>query len=151
MLLSMAHNEYDWLDQFEDEPFLGCLFGNEECEGYKVCRLNGSHAGMTIARGTAHEDTADHPDGIDLPCECKLSNSHPSGDLPTGPCGCTNNFCSTCSDKTSIDQFQNCSNVCTESENRDRNRVEISKENIRTEQEKDPTLKLILQSKRCKT
>ena len=73
----MTHNEYDWLDQFEDEPLLGCLFGNEECEGYKVCRLNGSHAGMTIARGTTHEDTVDHPDGIALPCECKLSNSHP--------------------------------------------------------------------------
>ena len=144
----MAHNEYDWLDQFEDEPLLGCLFGNEECEGTKVCSLNGSHAGMTIARGTTHEDTVDHPDGIDLHCDCKLSNSHPSGDLPTGPCGCTNSCCSTCSDKTSIDQFQNCSNVRAESENRDRNRVEVSKENIRTEQEKDPTLELILQWKR---
>ena len=74
--------------------FCLAVFGNEECKGTKVCSLNGSHACMTLARGTAHEDTVDHPDGIDLPCECNLSNSQPSRDLPPGPCGCTNSCCS---------------------------------------------------------
>ena len=38
--------------------------------------------------------------------------------------------------------------MSTESGNSDRDSAEISKENIRTEQEKDPTLKLILLWKR---
>ncbi|MCG8077014.1 MAG: hypothetical protein JAY75_12315, partial [Candidatus Thiodiazotropha taylori] len=109
---------------------------------------NVGHAGMNPTRGATHEVITRTPHEIDLPCESSFPNSHPSGNLQTGPC-CDNDSCHiTCSIETGKDQTQGCSSKSTISENLSQNIVEISKENIRIEQEKDPTLKLMLQWKR---
>ena len=109
---------------------------------------NVGHAGMIPTRGTTSEDIVHTPRKIYLPCEGNFPNGHPSGCLQTGPHCSNDSSHDTCSKETGIDQFQGCSNLNTKSMDSIKDRVETSKESIRIEQEKDPTLQLMLQWKR---
>lgn len=127
------------------------LYNSTSTEYESIDSENVGHAGMIPTREATYGDTVDHPRKIDLPCECNLPNSHPSGSCQSSPCGSTISCHRTCDKETSADRFQGCSNVSTKSVNNGEVSTEISQENIRIEQENDPTLKLILHWKRAGT
>ena len=147
------------------------LFETERCEGarngfdgneafYEPSKetaqecLNVDHAGMSSTRETTHEDKRPCPGESYLPCKTVISNIDSSGSLQSSICG-TNDDRTNGSYKRQTENHDNgqpgCPNNARINATVGQNDTcpDISMENIRTEQEKDPTLSLLLQWKRA--
>ncbi|MCG8047960.1 MAG: reverse transcriptase domain-containing protein, partial [Candidatus Thiodiazotropha endolucinida] len=147
----------DWLDLFEGESMLGFLFGFEECgrnggsletpthlNNVASVELNVEHAGMVSTRRNAHEDLVHCPCVGKVFCVKVDPDQNPSDDPQSGS-GRTNDINSSCNIETENGCFSH-TNIRAIHGQTDEC-PEITKENIRAEQEKDPTLSLLLQWK----
>ena len=132
----------DWIDLFEDGPLFGCLFEN----GIIPEELQVARAGMaTISEGV-------HSDKPRCHCERRSemidTNTLIKGIVQDGQeCGysiCKNKLC------LNVSQHLSESDKSSASTSKSVECLDITLENIRDQQEKDATLKLLLQWKRSK-
>ena len=140
--------DVNWLDLSEDELLPDNLFETEQCEGAR----NGFYDQET--RETTHEDKRLCPRERYLTCKSVISNIGSSGSLQSSICG-TNDDRASGSYKRQTENHDygqpGCPNNARVNATIGQNDTcpNISMENIRTEQEKDPTLSLLLQWKRA--